>query len=153
MKERSIGPKALFAPALIQSKVLLGSICEFFQPLTRKMHVAYQHRQIDRSLLYGLLCYDLGLPYMVKNMNVLFERFVKNTPHWKSFLMMRSPGSIEREYVDFIKQQLSLTQADEYKVKWAEMHLNGQFGVMKNMTIAKTILQTCKLPDCLIHLA
>lgn len=154
MKELHLGSKVLFAPAFIQSKVLLANIQESYQPLTRKMHVAFQQHKADRSLVYGLLCYDLGLPYMVKNMNTVFQRFV-DTPSWlkwKSLLAMRSPGAVEKEYVDYVKWQLSVAQGDEYKLSYAMMVMKGKFGEKRDEGKAKTILQTCKLTDCLLHL-
>ena len=154
MKELHLGSKVLFAPAFMQSKVLLTSIQEFYQSLTRKMHVAFQHHKADRSLVYGLLCYDLGLPYMVKNMNTILQKFVDAPSwlRWKSLLAMRSPGAVEKEYVDFVKWQLSVTQGDEYKLIYAMMAMRGRFGEKIDVEKAKAVLQTCALKDCLVHL-
>ena len=139
----------MLSPLLVQNAVLLESVKEAFQPLTRRIHEAYRRQEVDRTLVYALLSYDLGLPYMAKNLKIVFERLFGK---WESRIAWHRRSVVDEAYVYFVKQELSIASQDSFKMAYGKMLLEGTHGVRMNLPMARTIFQTCNNKEAVLSL-
>lgn len=139
----------MLSPLLIQNAVLLESVKEAFQPLTHRMHEAYRRHEVDRTLVYALLSYDLGLPYMTKNLQIVFEKLFA---YWKSRIAWHRRSVVDQSYVRFVKQELSISSQSSFKVAYGKMLLEGTHGVAVNRPMARSVFETCDNKEVAVYL-
>ena len=139
----------MLSPLLVQNAVLLESVKEAFQPLTHRMHEAYRRGEVDRTLVYALLSYDLGLPYMTKNLQRVFEQLHGK---WRSRIAWHRQSVVDEAYVRFVKAELSVSPQDSFKVAYGEMLLEGTYGVAANHRMARAVFETCSSKEVAVHL-
>ena len=139
----------MLSPLLVQNAVLLESVKEAFQSLTHRMHEAYRRHEVDRTLVYALLSYDLGLPYMTKNLGIVFEKLFGK---WESRIAWHRRSVVDQAYVRFVKQELSLSSQDSFKVAYGKMLLEGTHGVAANRPLARTVFETCNSKEVALYL-
>ena len=105
---------------------------------------------LDQLLVYGLIGFDVSIPYWGSHLINIYERKV-----WKGVqprFAFRSEVHMNQIYRSFMEYLLSISPANSHAVDVGLNYLEGKHGYPRNMELGKKILQTSKADEAHFYL-
>ena len=114
------------------------------------MREGFTARDLDETLLYGLIGFDISIPYWGSHLINVYEKMV-----WKGVkprFLFRSEWELNMVYRTLMEYLLSISPANEHAVDVALNYLEGRRGYPRDMQMGKKMLETSKSDEARFYL-
>lgn len=118
--------------------MLMNKIREYFSPLCEEIRRGNQEEDLNRSLLYAGISFDINFPYWATHLIDIFEQKI-----WKGKFprfLYSSEEELNEFYREFVQYMISVSPANSYIVNIANMYLEGRHGFEQDVQMGKEML-------------
>lgn len=170
IEELQIGSKIQMDYSTFYSSILLSKVRDYFNVIPdvcfiwyireQKIREGFVQKNIDQTLLYGLIGMDISIPYWGTHLINIYEKLL-----WKGMkaqfvfsaqsqvdLRLHCEMQTDQIYRMFMEYLLHISPANDHSVDVALSYIEGNHGFPQNVDYGKKMLETSKSEDAHFYL-